>query len=58
MVTRSVPPRAVVAGNLARVLSHGGSFDLIRYPGMDEDPERQISLSLRNASEDSALSTR
>jgi serine O-acetyltransferase len=49
VVIRSVPPRAVVAGNPARVLSHGGSFDLIRYPGMDEDPDRLAALALRSA---------
>jgi serine O-acetyltransferase len=52
VVTRSVPPRAVVAGNPARVLSRGGSFDLIRYPGMDADPERLASLALRTDSPD------
>jgi len=48
VVIRSVPPRAVVAGNPARILSHKGSFDLIRYPGMDEDPARLASLTLRS----------
>src|SRR5262249_9304377 len=47
MVIRSVPPRGVVAGNPARVLSHAGSFDLVRYPGMDEDPARLASLAER-----------
>jgi serine O-acetyltransferase len=46
VVTRSVPPRVVVAGNPARVLSRGGSFDLIRYPGMEQDPDRLASLFL------------
>jgi serine O-acetyltransferase len=49
VVTRSVPARAVVAGSPARVLSSGGSFELIRYPGMDNDPERLASLALRTA---------
>lgn len=49
VVIRSVPARAVVRGNPARVLSHGGSFDLIRYPGMDQDPLRLASLALRTA---------
>jgi len=53
VVTRSVPPLGVVAGNPARVLSHGGSFDLIRYPGMTEDPDRQAAFCLRRASEPS-----
>jgi serine O-acetyltransferase len=47
VVIRSVPPRGVVAGNPARVLSHAGSFDLVRYPGMDEDPARLASLARR-----------
>jgi serine O-acetyltransferase len=47
VVVKSVPPRAVVAGNPARVLSTAGSFELIRYPGMDADPARLASLALR-----------
>jgi serine O-acetyltransferase len=54
VVIRSVPARAVVAGNPARVLSHGGSFDLIRYPGMERDPRRLASLALRDNSERAA----
>src|SRR5262249_8324921 len=46
IVIRSVPPRAVVAGNPARVLSVGGSFELIHYPGMERDPGRLASLAL------------
>jgi serine O-acetyltransferase len=45
VVTRSVPPRAVIAGNPGRVLSLRGSFDLISYPGMDHDEQRRASLS-------------
>lgn len=45
VVTRSVPPRGVVVGNPARVLSLQGSFDLIEYPGMENDPARQASLA-------------
>jgi serine O-acetyltransferase len=47
VITRSVPPRAVVAGSPARVLSRGGSFDLIHYPGMEGDPGRLSSLALK-----------
>lgn len=47
VVVRSVPPRAVVVGNPARVVSYKGSFDLIQYPGMETDPERIASLELR-----------
>lgn len=45
VVTRAVPPRGVVAGNPARLLSRRGSFDLIDYPGMDDDPARLASLA-------------
>lgn len=47
VVLHSVPPRAVVAGNPARVISRKGSFDLIQYPGMDTDPSRIASLEAR-----------
>lgn len=55
VVLRSVPPRAVVAGNPARILSHGGSFDLIHYPGMDQDASRLASLALRESAREQAL---
>jgi serine O-acetyltransferase len=56
VITRSVPPRAVVAGSPARVLSRGGSFDLIHYPGMEQDPGRLSSLALRaSAAEEDPL---
>jgi len=44
LVTRSVPPRAVVIGNPAKVLSYEGSFDSIVYDGMEDDPERRSAL--------------
>ena len=44
VVTRSVPPRAVVMGYPARILSYDGSFDLITYDGMEHDPERRAAL--------------
>ena len=46
IVTKSVPPRGVVAGNPARLISRRGSFDLIDYPGMDSDQQRQASAAL------------
>ena len=49
VVTRAVPPRGVVVGNPARLLSLAGSFDLIRYPGMEHDPARQASIALRSS---------
>jgi serine O-acetyltransferase len=45
IVLRPVPPRAVVSGNPARVLSRKGSFDLIEYPGMENDPARNAALA-------------
>ena len=44
VVNRSVPARAVVMGNPARVVSYDGSFDYIYYDGMDVDPARRASL--------------
>ena len=44
VVVKSIPERSIVVGNPARILSDGGSFDLIEYPGMDNDPARLESL--------------
>ena len=44
VVTRSVPARAVVMGNPARVVSYEGSFEYVYYDGMDVDPARRASL--------------
>ncbi len=44
VVTRSVPARAVVMGNPAKVLSYEGSFDYISYDGMESDPDRRASM--------------
>ena len=44
VVNRSVPARAVVMGNPARVVSYDGSFDYVFYDGMDVDPARRASL--------------
>jgi serine O-acetyltransferase len=44
VVMRSVPARAVVMGNPARVVSYDGSFDYVFYDGMDVDPARRASL--------------
>ena len=45
VVLKSVPPRGVVAGNPARMISNVGSFDLITYTGMESDPERMAALT-------------
>jgi serine O-acetyltransferase len=47
VVTRSVPPRAVMVGNPARVVSYDGSFDYVLYDGMDRDPQRLANLARR-----------
>jgi serine O-acetyltransferase len=44
IVTRPVPPRAVVMGHPARVVSSEGSFEWIVYDGMDGDPQRRAAL--------------
>lgn len=44
MVNRSVPSRAVLLGNPARVISYEGSFEHVHYDGMDDDPARRTSL--------------
>ena len=51
VVLKSVPDRAVVVGIPAKVVSMKGSFDIVRYPGMEDDPERQRSLALREVDE-------
>jgi serine O-acetyltransferase len=45
VVVNSVSPRAVVVGNPAHVISMRGSFNLISYPSMRCDAERQKSLA-------------
>jgi serine O-acetyltransferase len=47
VVTRPVPPRAVVMGYPAKVVSYDGSFDWIVYDGMEHDPARRQSLEQR-----------
>jgi serine O-acetyltransferase len=47
VVTRSVPALAVVAGNPAKILSHSGSFEMVCYSGMENDPQRKSALEKR-----------
>ena len=49
IVTRSMPARAVVMGNPARVVSYEGSFEMVRYDGMETDPDRRASLAEQQA---------
>jgi serine O-acetyltransferase len=44
VVTRPVPPRAVVMGYPAKIVSYEGSFDCIVYDGMEHDAARRESL--------------
>lgn len=44
IVTRAVPPRSLVMGHPARVVSREGSFDWIAYDGMESDPRRRAAL--------------
>lgn len=44
VVTKSMPDYAVVLGVPGRVNSYAGSFNLVRYPGWESDPERQANL--------------
>lgn len=48
VVTQSFDDRSVVAGNPARLLSKNGSFELVRFDGMSDNPERLSSLALRD----------
>ena len=48
VVTRSVPPRALVMGYPARIVSYEGSFDWIVYDGMAEDAARRDALDKRS----------
>ena len=47
VVTRPVPPRAVVMGYPAKIMSYDGSFEWIVYDGMEHDPHRRESLDRR-----------
>jgi serine O-acetyltransferase len=49
VIRSDVPPRAVVVGDPQRIVSYRGSFDYVKYPGMDTDPERLASKALAHA---------
>ena len=44
VVMNSVPPCAVVVGNPARVVARAGSFDVVKYDDMENDPARQLAV--------------
>jgi serine O-acetyltransferase len=45
LVARDVPPRGVVVGVPARLVSRRGSFAQVIYRGMDSDEERKAALA-------------
>jgi serine O-acetyltransferase len=45
LIVRDVPPRGVVIGVPARLVSRHGSFAQVMYRGMDSDEERKASLA-------------
>ena len=45
VVPRSAPPRAVMVGVPAKMISSKGSFDLVCYFDMDKDADRLLSMS-------------
>jgi serine O-acetyltransferase len=47
VVTRSIPPMAVVVGSPAEIVSYQGSFEFVQVDGMDDDPERLAALNRR-----------
>ncbi len=47
VVLNSVPDRSVVIGVPGRVVARTGSFDLVIYPRMEFDPDRQASLGMK-----------
>lgn len=55
LVVRDVPPRGVMLGVPARLISRRGSFAQITYRGMDEDPERAAALAADPEAADSPV---
>jgi serine O-acetyltransferase len=50
VVMVSVPPCGVALGNPARVIGLDGSFDFVRYDGMENDPARKLALQSQTSS--------
>ena len=57
VVMSSVPPRGVVMGNPARVIGADGSFEMVHYDHMEEDPARKLSLEAALAGKKAPTST-
>jgi serine O-acetyltransferase len=50
VVNKTVPSRGVVVGNPGRVVSYKGSFKLISFVGMEDDPSRREALAEADSS--------
>jgi len=57
VVMISVPPRGVAMGNPARVIGTDGSFEMVHYDHMEEDPARKLSLEAALAGKKDPTST-
>lgn len=57
VVMSSVPPRGVVMGNPGRVIGTDGSFEMVHYDHMEEDPARKLSLEAALAGKKAPTST-
>jgi serine O-acetyltransferase len=57
VVGRTFPDRAIVIGNPAKLLTFDGSFEMVRYEGMETDPERLASIAAGREQRHSNLQT-
>ena len=51
VVTKTVPPRAVVAGNPAQIIYYKGSFNYVQYDDMENNADRLISIQASRTGE-------
>ena len=49
VVMSSVPPCGVAMGNPARVIGWEGSFELVHYDNMENDPARKLALQSQSS---------
>lgn len=56
VVTKSMPEHAVVVGIPGKLQSLRGSFDHIRYPGYQQDPERTASYARQQSQQQASSS--